>query len=230
MKTNALISWPNLKLGGLAAFGLSCLTLATPALALPDDTIYLSFDVGPAWMQDTKVTQSVNPNVPVGRPLRFDLGIRTDIAAGFRFTRCLAAELELGLTFTEVQDSSGIPLANEGSDVFVQVPIMGNLVYHYRNHTKWQPFVGAGVGGVENLLEQRQTWSGFGYSSSVRESAFVLGYQGFAGIRYEIAKQMILGLQYRYMATTEQDYSHKFGFKMDGVTTHAVTLTFTAEL
>jgi len=176
------------------------------------------------------VKQSVNPDVPVGRQLQFDLGIRADIAAGYRLTSWLAAEVELGLLFNEVRNSGGIPSAEGGSDVFFQVPIMGNLVYQYHNRSKWRPFVGVGVGGVENILEQRITWPDFGYYSSVRESEFVLGYQGFAGLRYEISQHTVVGLQYRYQATADQDYSHKFGFKIDGITSHAVTLTFTAQL
>jgi len=65
---------------------------------------------------------------------------------------------------------------------------MVNGLWHFDIDSKWKPYIGAGIGGVQSIYE-------FGTGNL---SDFVFGAQGMAGVDIAIAETVDLQLEYRY--------------------------------
>jgi len=80
--------------------------------------------------------------------------------------------------------------------------IMTNVLYDFNfPNFAWPvtPHVGAGIGAVNVIDRARST--NFGQVSRGEDWEF--GYQAIAGVRYEVAPNIALDLDYRYLATTD---------------------------
>ena|SRR5664279_1508591 len=147
--------------------------------------------------------------------LKFDPGIRLDMAGGYQFTPWLAAELETGIIFNNASTTS-----KDGADkndlYMTQVPLMANVTCQVPLASRLHPFLGAGVGAVKTSLENSNWLSN---QQSGNDTTFA--YQGFAGIRYEINSRMELGLEYKFFGTAE----HKFE-GLGGTRTQSLALSF----
>jgi opacity protein-like surface antigen len=147
--------------------------------------------------------------------LKFDPGVRLDVAGGYQFTRWLGADLEIGLIFNAARATS-LDGAAENSLYMMQVPIMANVICSIPLRSRLHPFLGAGAGAVSTSLENFDLLSN---AHSGQDVTF--GLQGFAGIHYEISPRMELGLEYKFMGTTE----HKFE-SLGGTQTQSLSLSF----
>jgi OmpA-OmpF porin, OOP family len=78
---------------------------------------------------------------------------------------------------------------------------MGNAIVDLLPHSRWTPYVGAGLGGVRLELEN---YAALG-TTFVHQSAMQLAYQGIAGVRYQVAPAVSLTLDYRYFTATKAD-------------------------
>ncbi len=191
-------------------------------------------DAGGTVVQDTKLKSFFDQ--PVSGNVKFDPGFRFGLGAGCEFHRYLAAELETGFSWNSVSQFDGI---NGLDAALYQVPILVNLILQYpiemRNRSKLVPMIGAGVGGAALTLDMSSDFEpGFGSASS-----FVFAYQGMAGLRYEVNRNMSIGVNYRFFIADSPDFeSHEpEGFipppggppleghiTMESLRTHVVTL------
>ena len=75
--------------------------------------------------------------------------------------------------------------------------VMGNVYYDFVNDSKWTPYVGVGIGGVnvkfDNLKQSGQPVTD--------DSDFVFAYQGIGGVSYAVNEQLSLKADYRYLRT-----------------------------
>ena len=78
--------------------------------------------------------------------------------------------------------------------------LMANGYYDFMTGTQFVPYVGAGIGYVRFNEEA----SAFGLTDSSHQSSF--GYQGIAGIGYNVTPAVMVGLEYRYFGATESSY------------------------
>src|SRR5437763_521320 len=62
-----------------------------------------------------------------------------------------------------------------------------------------------------------------GLPSGDTQSAVSFGYQGFAGATYEINDRMEVGLVYKFLGTTDQEFDD---FKIEGTRTHTLGVSF----
>jgi len=140
---------------------------------------YFSASLGSTFIQDTTL-KSTDLFLTGGR-VQFTPGGQFDFGFGYHITDWLAAEVESGIAinFTDSIGDNG----SSGSGLgFYQIPILANVVCHIPTGSRFKPFIGAGVGGVETRLEDYDLFYG--------ESAddFGLAWQGFAGVRYQISR------------------------------------------
>lgn len=75
--------------------------------------------------------------------------------------------------------------------------VMGNVYYDFVNDTKWTPYIGVGLGGV-NVAADSIKAAG---ANVANDDDFVLAYQGIAGVSYAVNEQLSLRGDYRFLRT-----------------------------
>ena len=159
-------------------------------------TFYLNVNPGVAWMQPVSFS---DPN-DSGK-LQFNPGPTLNLAGGYNFTETLSCELETGALFL-FHSNTRFNGVEDVHDDLLQIPVMANLRYRIPLHSRFHPFVGAGVGGVHTQMYDVEGIAGINTTSV--GSDFTFGYQAFAGCRYQISPVVELGLEYKFVGTLEQ--------------------------
>jgi outer membrane protein OmpA-like peptidoglycan-associated protein len=103
--------------------------------------------------------------------------------------------------------------------------IMTNAIYDFAVGWAVTPHIGGGIGAV--ILHDSASVKpgsvifppGANFSSSSR---LELGFQGIAGIRYNINPSLAFDLDYRYLATTDPTFGSALGKYKSGYSTHNV--------
>jgi opacity protein-like surface antigen len=167
---------------------------------------YISLDLGLALQSDIGVKE-IGGTSQSGVDLKFDPGVRVDVAGGYHITERFGAELSVGYVFNSVDEVSGGP-AGFNVDDLMQVPVMINLVYRVAADIPIEPFLGGGVGGVLSVLSLNST----------TQEDFAFGYQGFVGAKYRISEQTEVTVVYKFLGTTDLEFED---FETDGSLTHA---------
>jgi opacity protein-like surface antigen len=171
---------------------------------------YFTANGGVAWLDNVSFKNSSGSGT-----LRFDPGFRLDVAGGYQFTREFSVELETGLTGNRAQGFVDDFYDNE-SVYLLQTPILANVTYRIPLQRRLKPFIGAGIGGVYTRLEN---WSVL--SDEHNGSDFTFGFQGSAGVRYQISPRTELGVAYKFMGTTDHRLEN-----MDGTRSHSAVIAF----
>lgn len=186
----------------LLAFGLAG---SAPA-ADRDMGLYLSFDAGPNWAQSVGATSG-----GFSGTADLDVGGRFGMAVGYNFHRNFGVEFETGWAWNDFKDSAYS---------LTQVPFLVNGVFRYPNRTGFEPYVGAGVGGVIGTFGVDDCCGDY-------DSDFVFGWQGTAGVRYRLNDNMSLGLGYKYLGTASTDFNvYGIRTELDTLHNHSVGVVF----
>ena len=189
---------------------------------------YFRFDLGPTFTEDGRLTELGSGSG--GNEVRYDTGFTFDASAGYAFNNWVAAELQLGTTWNEIDSVEGVRM----NDTFLfNVPIMANVILQWPiPRTRLVPYLGGGVGGSTTVFDTD------GFDDGVvtlvgSDSDFVFAWQGFAGLRFEINERMFLGLAYKYLATGDSSYEYEalfggpdFDLGIEGTRSHTVTFSF----
>jgi outer membrane protein OmpA-like peptidoglycan-associated protein len=77
--------------------------------------------------------------------------------------------------------------------------IMSNVIYDFTLGFPLTPHIGGGIGPVI----QRDAWSAGTLGTCARDNELEFGYQGIAGVRYDINPTLALDVDYRYLGTTD---------------------------
>jgi len=191
---------------------------------------YFRTDLGPAFVQDGKLTKfggSTKNNV------EFDTGFTFDAAIGYAFNKYLAADFEFGYIGTDINHVSGF-FVNDDTFLY-NAPFLANVTLSYPiPRTIVTPYIGAGVGGSLTVFDT----DGFGNNTDAvfgDDTDFVFAWQAFAGLRFDLNKQMSLGVGYKYFWTEDTSFSYpplfpgtgsNFRVGFDGIRSHSVLFTF----
>ncbi|GEO80288.1 OmpA family protein [Pararhodospirillum oryzae] len=124
-----------------------------------------------------------------------DLGYAAGGTAGYAFGGGPRVELEATWRRNNI-DNIG-PLSNDGD--LSSVALMVNALYDIPTGTKFYPYVGAGIGWVIGMMD----------SDIADGTSGAFGYQGIAGVGYNITDNVGMTLDYRFLGTT--------GMKFDAV-------------
>ena len=171
---------------------------------------YFTADAGAVWLENVGFRNSAGSGT-----FRFDPGFRLDVAGGYQFTPSLSVEVETGLTINRVRTFTS-DFSEEDSVYLLQVPLLANVTCRIPTRSPLKPFLGAGVGGVHTSLEN---WSLF--SDEFNGEDFTFGFQGFAGLRWQISEKTELGLAYKFLGTTDHSLEH-----MEGTRSHSAVISF----
>ena len=88
---------------------------------------------------------------------------------------------------------------------------MTNAIYDFNIGWAITPHIGAGIGAVvlHDSVSFRPGRSGSAQGFTISSSSDTeFGYQGIAGIRYNINPSLAFDLDYRYLATTDPSFHH----------------------
>jgi opacity protein-like surface antigen len=177
---------------------------------------YISVNPAVPWVQDVSFSDSLQSST-----MRFHPGVGIDAVFGHNFNEAWAVEFDVGFIYVKssTKRDTGIQTVH---DFLTQCPFMGNLRYQIPTHSRWHPFVGVGLGGVYTSLDDEEDL--FGIPGTIHAgSDFVFGYQAFGGVRYEFTRRFEMGLEYRFMGTTEHDLGD---VRMDPTYSHSLVLVF----
>jgi len=181
------------------------------------DNWYLSADSGLAIQQDVTDT---------GGKVKFDDGVRGGLAVGYNFCDSLAVEFETGVIWNSINSINGDSLSSFSgahADIY-EIPMLVNVIYKIPTHVGLTPYFGVGAGGAATLLKSSNMPLPFPNNTT----DFTFAFQGTAGLKYALGKNMELGVAYKFLGTTDHSWSENgVTFKTDGTMTHSIVATFT---
>jgi outer membrane protein OmpA-like peptidoglycan-associated protein len=162
---------------------------AIPALAQAE--WYTGIDAGANFLQDSK-----NSGNGLSLKSESDVGWMVQGQVGYGFGPW-KVEGELSYRASGVAKVGG----TSGSGTTSSLAPMINGIYEFLPQSQWHPFVGLGVGAayLDNGTIKR---SG---ANAYSGSDWAFAYQGFAGVGYDVTKNVELKAQYRYFATLDYD-------------------------
>jgi OmpA-OmpF porin, OOP family len=83
---------------------------------------------------------------------------------------------------------------------------MTNLIYDFTLGWPFSPHIGGGIGAVQ----LHDGWGVPGIGTIASSSTWQFGYQGIAGVRYNINPALAFDVDYRYLATTSPTFGTNF--------------------
>lgn len=215
-----------------------------PVFVEPDYREYGWVEFGGAVIADTDGRlrhQSFDNQGPASSDVRVSFSPGFAVSGGFgeRFTPSFMAEIQGGLIFHNLDE---VRISQTGwwspdADL-MQVPILVNLLFEAPLRSRLKPFLGAGAGASISWLniDDRLPSPGDAPDRRVAHSSTEINfaYQGFAGVRLQLARQGVLAVTYRAVATgspqwtlKERETRQSLGtLKLDNVLAHCVTVGF----
>ncbi len=212
-------------------FGAALLTVsasAATAQVLPPSGVYVAADAG--YNRQDGIEGTSNVNATDGKPYEWSFDTDDDVAGflrlGYRITPNFRAELEggygqrdletflgstgrpqpIGLCRAGVQRTGAAPACQPAEGEIRVASVMINAIYDFLPSSRFQPFVGVGVGGVEIHTQVFGQLSGVpAGAAAIQNASFddaesALAYQGIIGVAYAITDRLTVDLTARYLA------------------------------
>lgn len=196
----------------LLATALLC-SASAAAMAQQTSGFYLGIAGGANWARDADISGS-----GIDTKVEYNTGWAALGTAGYGFGNGLRLEFELGYRDNDVDKVRNV--ANAGGSVNV-LSGMVNALYDIPTGWPITPYIGAGIGWAR-LKADSINVSGV---QVVDDTDNQFAYQGIVGAAYSITPNLKLGLDYRYFATLDPEFSTSAGTKVDGeYSAHTVML------
>ena len=215
----------------VVAISLLTLVLTQPLKADDSSASYAKegFYVG------TELGGTVVPNVFLGDVFQtgdnlsvdFNPGIRFDLPIGYRFNEWISMEFAPGVMWNSMNaiqnDNTGASVSLGGN--LVQVPLLVNFILTIPTNSKWEPYVGGGIGGLFSYMD----FTEFNSLSLPENSgtSWALGYSAIAGLNYHISRDMSFGFNYKFTGTGTQNWTGDYDGLSTNVYTHSASLSAT---
>jgi opacity protein-like surface antigen len=192
---------------------------------------FATMDGGVAWQQDARIRDNSAFLLGTGN-VKFDTGFRAGATFGYNLSDTFAIALEAGVIqndITEVGGGQKLSSFPGGRATLDQIPVLLNGVYTLPLKGAFKPYVGLGLGTVIGVFDSAHIP---GSSSAIgnekfNSTDFTVAGQVELGCKYELTKNIDLGLAYKFVATTDHDWSdNNIHLKTDGSMTHAIEATF----
>jgi opacity protein-like surface antigen len=156
---------------------------------------YAKFDVGGGVAADMDLKEFFGESVGNGT-IELDPGLRLGVAGGYWVTDWFAPEVELGAVMNSIKNFGG---SSQVEAAITQLPLMINAKFQLPNKTIATPYAGAGAGFSTTVLTADHLQLGGTYVDGSQADA-VFCWQAFAGVRFTLADNMGLSLEYRFLA------------------------------
>jgi len=180
---------------------------------------YFRMGVGPAFFQNGQLTEF---GTPVSSPVKYRTGLAADGAIGYAFNKYVATDFEVGYVGAKIDS---VPGYFSNNSYVYNVPFLANVTLSYPiPRTMVVPYIGVGVGGADVIFDG----DNFGNNTDTvvgRENDVVFAWQAFAGLRFQLARNLSLGVGYKFLATEDPTFTYppdNFSVGFDGARTHSV--------
>jgi OmpA-OmpF porin, OOP family len=200
-------------------------TVSTAALADPTTGLYGSVAAGPSFFEDITptldggITGSSATGVPT--TTSFKTGFRTTAALGWGWGNGIRTEAEIGYSAADADNGF---LSNDGR--VTQYTFMGNFLYDFDTGTPWTPHVGVGLGVGLDRVGGVSVAPGV---QTINNHGTLFTWQGIAGLEYAFNPQLRLGLDYRYLGSSDMTINSTNGLLPNeasyDISSHNVLLT-----
>lgn len=152
----------------------------------------------------------------------YNEGVLANLSVGYAWMNGLRTELEASYRTNGVDNITGTGGSGSAGD-FRSYNAMANLIYDFKNNTRWVPYIGGGVGASWQDADNIAT----AFSSSINKKDVAFAYQGIAGLDYWLNERSAWGLRYNYFASQDGDFRTSAGASTDGeYHNHAVMVTY----
>ncbi|MGD9616348.1 MAG: OmpA family protein [Alphaproteobacteria bacterium] len=176
--------------GGASLVAAFILSIA-PAQA---ETLYFGGTAGWTSLQNQKIEAAGLP----GTTSRFDSGFAAGARIGYEEGRWrFEAEYTYRRNELDRITVGGVNLGGVGGSRQAHA-FLANLIYEIDFGWPVKPHIGGGIGGV--YLKDRASVPGI---ITLDDNGWEIGYQGIAGLRYDVTPNIAVDLDYRYFATTD---------------------------
>lgn len=190
---------------------------------------YVKADVGGNITEDTDLKEFFGPVAP-GSKVKLDPGVRAGLTGGYQLLDWFAPEVQVGYMENRIDSITGADRIHNAW--FGNVPFLLNGKLQYPNSSPVTPYVGAGVGFSEAIINVgRIDIGGTSLHGDIADTVFA--WQAFAGLRYKLNDQMGLSLEYRYFAADGARWQADFTqgtasdtMRMGRTQTHAISVAF----
>lgn len=173
---------------------------------------YFHTDAGVAFVQNVTL-HAGNSSAEV----KFDTGTRVDLAFGYNFNNCLAAELETGMVWNRVSGTG-----------FLQVPLLVNGIYKVDLKNRWTPYFGLGVGIDYSVLNNDFLFP-FLTEDVTAPNSVTFAYQAQAGIDYSLTPKASIDFGYKFLGTVDHPWNLDNARVNSALYTHALLLSFSVK-
>jgi len=127
-------------------------------------------------------------------------------------------EGELGWRHNDISSITNYQGEPASSGAIKGLNFMANALYDFNTGTKWTPYVGAGVGGI-NLSTDHITAAN---TEITNDNELLFAYQGIAGVSYALNNTLSIKADYHYMRTEKANLSLNSAYDSgDGKGTYA---------
>ena len=213
------------------ATGVAVLSLCFGAAAaqaqyyyqLPEDAgLYFRMGVGPSFFQNGQLTEFGSA---VSSPVKYRRGLAADGAFGWAFNKYVAADFEVGYIGAKIDN---VPGYNSDNAYVYNLPFLVNVTLSYPiPRTVVVPYIGAGVGGADVIFDSDSFSPVANPNNYVTgsENDVVFAWQAFAGVRFQLARNVSLDVGYNFFATEDPSFTYppdNFHVNFDGARTHSV--------
>lgn len=161
------------------------------------------------------------------RPLdiKLDTGYAVNAALGYRFRNNLRLEAEFSYGSNRIRELGlEIPATTfKAKGAITTLSGLLNLYYDIPTNSRFEPYIGGGIGGSRIALENISLiYPGTNIrSEEITGSSTVLVYQLRAGVAYNIDSRTAIALDYRYFNVQKESIG---GLKADGTGSHNIEL------
>ncbi len=166
-----------------------------------------SLDITDVTLSGTATASSVAP-LGATSSMKIDYGLAGTLRGGYRFTRNLRAEFEVGSRQAKLnQGMAGEQNSNIGS--VGRSSAMANLIYDIGPDWGIHPYIGVGAGVLQAKTSYNSTVASGGHSRlyTITSSQSVPASQVLAGASWYVADHLRLDMTYRYMRTGSATYN-----------------------
>jgi opacity protein-like surface antigen len=192
--------------------------LGTACSAFAEENgLYTHVDFGTTFVKTT-------PTSLFNTPMVFNRGIRGDVALGYQFNDNWSVEAEGGVIHNLIPQANG--------EMF-QMPALLNVLYQIPLKHSFRPYLGAGVGAAAARLTGSFVFGGPSIPplprlETIFDTDFTFAFQATAGLNYDITQHISLGLGYKFLGTTDHQWTASGGSVLhsDGIFSNTVLASF----
>lgn len=186
------------KMKSLSKFFTLAILLLNTTYVLGDEGLYVSGNLGIGIVLDSEL--KINSNVAATTQL--DPGFAFTTALGYDFGNSIRAEVEVAYQQTKLKSrkigDATTSITNRSADT---TSLLANIYYDFKNSSDFTPYVGGGIG-----FTHIEVTPATDLPVPILFTDDVFAYQFGLGVDYAINHKMAIGVNYRYIGTTDREY------------------------